>query len=151
MGGCSSRSSGNGQSRMTRVVEHRPTTTTALIRQAMRHHRPDYVLPGTGRRHGSCLVRCFSSQSGIAKQKLAEAGSPNASRSKGDEPKTLIERRKRAAGIEPASSAWKAEVLPLNYARVEDATTHHEVADLTVWTVSHGKGNPAPSSSMMAC
>ena len=26
--------------------------------------------------------------------------------------------RKRAAGIEPASSAWKAEVLPLNYARV---------------------------------
>ena len=24
---------------------------------------------------------------------------------------------KRAAGIEPASSAWKAEVLPLNYAR----------------------------------
>jgi hypothetical protein len=27
------------------------------------------------------------------------------------------EKRKRAAGIEPASSAWKAEVLPLNYAR----------------------------------
>ena len=26
--------------------------------------------------------------------------------------------RKRAAGIEPASSAWKAEVLPLNYARI---------------------------------
>tara|TARA_B100000700_G_scaffold324201_1_gene429727 strand:+ start:2444 stop:2641 length:198 start_codon:yes stop_codon:yes gene_type:complete len=26
---------------------------------------------------------------------------------------------KRAAGIEPASSAWKAEVLPLNYARKE--------------------------------
>jgi hypothetical protein len=25
--------------------------------------------------------------------------------------------KKRAAGIEPASSAWKAEVLPLNYAR----------------------------------
>ena len=25
---------------------------------------------------------------------------------------------KRAAGIEPASSAWKAEVLPLNYARL---------------------------------
>ena len=25
--------------------------------------------------------------------------------------------QKRAAGIEPASSAWKAEVLPLNYAR----------------------------------
>jgi hypothetical protein len=33
------------------------------------------------------------------------------------EPKTLIENTKRAAGIEPASSAWKAEVLPLNYAR----------------------------------
>ena len=26
-------------------------------------------------------------------------------------------KNKRAAGIEPASSAWKAEVLPLNYAR----------------------------------
>jgi hypothetical protein len=34
------------------------------------------------------------------------------------DPKTLIKKRKRAAGIEPASSAWKAEVLPLNYARV---------------------------------
>jgi hypothetical protein len=31
--------------------------------------------------------------------------------------KTPIENKKRAAGIEPASSAWKAEVLPLNYAR----------------------------------
>tara|TARA_Y100000991_G_scaffold46525_1_gene32984 strand:+ start:1384 stop:1503 length:120 start_codon:yes stop_codon:yes gene_type:complete len=27
---------------------------------------------------------------------------------------------KRAAGIEPASSAWKAEVLPLNYARARN-------------------------------
>tara|TARA_B100000214_G_scaffold176675_1_gene127036 strand:+ start:113 stop:238 length:126 start_codon:yes stop_codon:yes gene_type:complete len=27
---------------------------------------------------------------------------------------------KRAAGIEPASSAWKAEVLPLNYARAKN-------------------------------
>ena len=26
---------------------------------------------------------------------------------------------KRAAGIEPASSAWKAEVLPLNYTRAK--------------------------------
>ena len=24
----------------------------------------------------------------------------------------------RATGVEPASSAWKAEVLPMNYARV---------------------------------
>jgi hypothetical protein len=62
-------------------------------------------------------VRCFVSQPGTGNQALAEAGSPNASRSKGFEPKTLIEKRKRAAGIEPASSAWKAEVLPLNYAR----------------------------------
>ena len=29
----------------------------------------------------------------------------------------MISKIKRAAGIEPASSAWKAEVLPLNYAR----------------------------------
>ena len=28
--------------------------------------------------------------------------------------------QKRAAGIEPASSAWKAEVLPLNYARARN-------------------------------
>ena len=28
--------------------------------------------------------------------------------------------KKRAAGIEPASSAWKAEVLPLNYARARN-------------------------------
>jgi hypothetical protein len=26
----------------------------------------------------------------------------------------------RVAGIEPAPSAWKAEVLPLNYTRVRD-------------------------------
>jgi hypothetical protein len=26
-------------------------------------------------------------------------------------------RRERTTGIEPASSAWKAEVLPLNYIR----------------------------------
>ena len=63
------------------------------------------------------LVRCFVSHAGTANQVLAEAGSPNASRSKGFELKILIEIRKRAAGIEPASSAWKAEVLPLNYAR----------------------------------
>jgi hypothetical protein len=62
-------------------------------------------------------VRCFVSQPGTGNQGLAEAGRPNASRSKGFEPKTLVEKRKRAAGIEPASSAWKAEVLPLNYAR----------------------------------
>tara|TARA_Y100001968_G_scaffold187902_1_gene172242 strand:- start:273 stop:398 length:126 start_codon:yes stop_codon:yes gene_type:complete len=31
----------------------------------------------------------------------------------------MIIQMKRAAGIEPASSAWKAEVLPLNYARTK--------------------------------
>ncbi len=30
---------------------------------------------------------------------------------------SILKSIKRAAGIEPASSAWKAEVLPLNYAR----------------------------------
>ena len=50
-------------------------------------------------------------------QALAETGRPKASCSKGFRPETFIEKRKRAAGIEPASSAWKAEVLPLNYAR----------------------------------
>jgi hypothetical protein len=70
------------------------------------------------------LVRCFASQPGTAKKALAKAGSPKASRSKGFEPKTLIEKRKRAAGIEPASSAWKAEVLPLNYARDSPDSPH---------------------------
>jgi hypothetical protein len=34
----------------------------------------------------------------------------------------------RVAGIEPASSAWKAEVLPLNYTRIWRAlveSNHH--------------------------
>jgi hypothetical protein len=33
------------------------------------------------------------------------------------EPWTAIALLERVAGIEPASSAWKAEVLPLNYTR----------------------------------
>jgi hypothetical protein len=32
--------------------------------------------------------------------------------------KLSIRRLERVAGIEPAYSAWKAEVLPLNYARL---------------------------------
>ena len=102
---------------MTAVVEHRPAPTAALLRQGVRHHRPDRVLPVKGRRNVRRLVRCFVSQPGTGNQALAQAGSPNASRSKGFCPETLVEKRKRAAGIEPASSAWKAEVLPLNYAR----------------------------------
>lgn len=35
------------QPRMTAVVEHRPTTTAALLGQGMRRHRPDRVHPGT--------------------------------------------------------------------------------------------------------
>ena len=108
----------NVQPSMTTVVEHRPATAAALLRQGVRHNRPDRVLPVTGRRHVRRLVRCFISQPCKGNQGLAEAGSPNANRSKGFEPKTLIEKSKRAAGIEPASSAWKAEVLPLNYARI---------------------------------
>ena len=117
------------QPRMTAMVEHRPATTAALLRQGVRHHRPDRVLPVTGRRHGRRLVRCFISQPGTGNQALAEAGSPNASRSEGFEPKTLIEKRKRAAGIEPASSAWKAEVLPLNYARAQINSEEKSAAD----------------------
>ena len=45
------------------------------------------------------------------------SASAKAPDSKGFQQKTPIENSKRAAGIEPASSAWKAEVLPLNYAR----------------------------------
>lgn len=41
----------------------------------------------------------------------------------------------RAAGIEPASSAWKAEVLPLNYARLPTlaTTTHLSECGETWW------------------
>jgi hypothetical protein len=53
----------------------------------------------------------------MAKHAKAEAVMTNTSRGNVFEPKTLMEVKKRAAGIEPASSAWKAEVLPLNYAR----------------------------------
>ena len=36
----------------------------------------------------------------------------------------MSQRIKRAAGIEPASSAWKAEVLPLNYARAKESKVY---------------------------
>jgi hypothetical protein len=41
--------------------------------------------------------------------------------------KTLqqLPRLERVAGIEPASSAWKAEVLPLNYTRLTTQPTGH--------------------------
>jgi hypothetical protein len=31
--------------------------------------------------------------------------------------------KKRVMGIEPTTSAWKAEVLPLNYTRIDGATS----------------------------
>ena len=34
--------------------------------------------------------------------------------------KSLLKLVERVMGIEPTSSAWKAEVLPLNYTRLED-------------------------------
>ena len=40
----------------------------------------------------------------------------------------LVHLMERATGIEPASSAWKAEVLPLNYARDMVGTTGFEPA-----------------------
>ena len=40
-------------------------------------------------------------------------------------------KKKRAAGIEPASSAWKAEVLPLNYARITRTTP--KAGNLGTW------------------
>ena len=42
----------------------------------------------------------------------------------------LYQLLERAAGIEPASSAWKAEVLPLNYARLNPQT--RQVAPIPV-------------------
>ena len=37
-----------------------------------------------------------------------------------------IKNIERAGGIEPPSSAWKAEVLPLNYARVLQLNINHK-------------------------
>ncbi len=106
---------------MTAVIQNRPAPAAAPLEQRVSHDGPDRHLPITGRRHVRrlvrSLVRCYVSQPGKANQALVKAGSPNTSLNEGSEPKTLTENRKRAAGIEPASSAWKAEVLPLNYAR----------------------------------
>ncbi|MFM1799717.1 MAG: hypothetical protein RLZZ117_1995 [Cyanobacteriota bacterium] len=113
-----------------RVISHysEPSSPAAApLGQRVRHDGPDRHLPITGRGPvrclARCLVRCFDSLPGAAKPAPAEAGSLNARRNRSFEPKTLNEKRKRAAGIEPASSAWKAEVLPLNYARNVETTT----------------------------
>ena len=45
----------------------------------------------------------------------------------------------RVAGIEPASSAWKAEVLPLNHTRVPNFTAHYLFSSINV-AVKHGGG-----------
>ena len=45
----------------------------------------------------------------------------------------------RVAGIEPASSAWKAEVLPLNYTR-QESPLRPEVRCLTPGPVVEGVG-----------
>jgi hypothetical protein len=113
---------------MTAVIQHHPAPATAPLRQRVSHDGPDHHLPITGRWHGRRLVRCFISQPGTAKHALVKAGSPKASNSKGFQPNILTEKRKRAAGIEPASSAWKAEVLPLNYAR-----RHHQNLAGSAW------------------
>ena len=44
-----------------------------------------------------------------------------------------VSRLERETGIEPASLAWKARVLPLNYSRanfVAEALRHHSPSDL---------------------
>jgi hypothetical protein len=94
--------SSNVQPCMNTVVEHRPPAKAALLRPGVRQHRPDHVLPVTGRRHVRHFMRCFVSSPGTANQALAEAGSPNAIGSRGFETKPLIKRSKLAAGIDSA-------------------------------------------------
>ncbi len=65
----------------------------------------------------SCLTRLEGTRRRHPRH-CAATGSQNSSCSNNLKQKTLAVNRKRAAGIEPASSAWKAEVLPLNYARI---------------------------------
>ena len=48
----------------------------------------------------------------------------------------------RVAGIEPASSAWKAEVLPLNYTRGNDSPTPGP-------TPPDGKSQPPPALTLV--
>jgi hypothetical protein len=55
----------------------------------------------------------------------------------GLKPQAPVAKRKRAAGIEPASSAWKAEVLPLNYARKRASNLAGWVADSIALSSPH--------------
>ena len=52
----------------------------------------------------------------------------------------------RAAGIEPASSAWKAEVLPLNYTRTPLITEAISLPIRSHWIVVEGGGFEPPKA-----
>ena len=43
--------------------------------------------------------------------------------------------QKRVAGIEPATKAWEAFILPLNYTRA----LRHNITNQTAWQTSQGK------------
>ena len=49
-----------------------------------------------------------------------------------DEPLTCTSKMERVTGIEPALSAWEADVLPLNYTRVH----LHRMTIPSAWAVS---------------
>ena len=46
---------------------------------------------------------------------------------------TILQLVERVAGIEPASSAWKAEVLPLNYTRQACRYRSISVVPRSIW------------------
>jgi hypothetical protein len=51
------------------------------------------------------------------RQRMRQEPHPRRNRSSASETASRLPRMERAAGIEPACAAWKAAVLPLNYAR----------------------------------
>jgi hypothetical protein len=55
---------------------------------------------------------------------MGEHFSKRPSRGENQFPETKNFRLERVMGIEPTSSAWKAEVLPLNYTRLQTDAQH---------------------------
>ena len=53
----------------------------------------------------------------------------------------------RVAGIEPASLAWKAKVLPLNYSRISGISGCHEDTQYPRFLVERAGFEPAKSKT----
>lgn len=83
--------------------------------------RAGFRLPPSARADGRCGFRSVPST-------IGSIPGPRQQEARHREGTGLVHLMERATGIEPASSAWKAEVLPLNYARDMVGTTGFEPA-----------------------